>query len=112
MRRLADRGEPGTLGELCMSSKSVIGLDKQNSLQRSSIEFIGNAQPADPYKDGERWSDGKNGDGPEKYSPIWSSVNRKRQDSKGEPVKVQNCKAEVTSFPGMNMAPIAHDLSR
>ena len=61
-----------------MSSKSVIGLDKQNSLQRSSIEFIGNADPADPYRDGDRWSDGKDGDAAEKYSPIWSSVNRKR----------------------------------
>ena len=53
------------------------------------------------------------GDGREKYSPIWSSINRTRNDSddrtlneEKKPVKIENCKQEIISFPGMSMAPI------
>ena len=69
--------------------------------------------PTDPYKDAEKLSDDAAGDGREKYSPIWSSINRKRNDSddrtlneEKKPVKIENCKQEIISFPGMSMAPI------
>lgn len=77
---------------------------------RSSIEMVA---PIDPYKDAEKLSDDAAGDGREKYSPIWSSINRKRNDSddrtlneEKKPVKIENCKQEIISFPGMSMAPI------
>ena len=116
LQRLADKEEAGGLS---VSSRSALGLDQQNSLQRSSIELLKNAQITDPYKDVERFSNGKKdvrdsqGNEEEKYSPIWSSVGRKnREKSKSQAIKVENCKAEVTAFPTMNMAPIDQGLSR
>ena len=83
--------------------------------------MIGNGVAQDPSKNIDKWSEGKK-EGVEKYSPIWSSVNRKggieRQYSKKSAIKVENGKLEegmkVTSFPNMslNMAGIDKGLSR
>ena len=103
----------GSFGDLCISSKSVLGLE----LQRSSVELLNEGRssiemvaPLDPYKDAEKISDEE---AKEKYSPIWSSINRKNNDSEDKkPVKIENCKQEIGSFPSMNMAPINQGLSR
>ena len=115
-------------GGQSMSSKSILGLARQDSLQRSSIELIGNGVVQDPYKDADKFSEEKKAPKQEKYSPIWSSVNRKRDHSKNNPIKVENGKADgrvstlerlkldenvkVSSFPNMNMAGIDRGLSR
>ena len=111
LKRIGDVA--GSFGDLCISSKSVLGLE----LQRSSVELLNEGRssiemvaPINPYKDIEKISNDKSGDekeGEEKYSPIWSSINRKRNDSEEKkPVKIENCKPEIGSFPGMGMAPI------
>lgn len=103
-------------GGQSMSSKSILGLARQDSLQHSSIELIGNGVVQDPYKDVDKFSEEKKAPKQEKYSPIWSSVNRKRDHSKNNPIKVENGKADenvkVSSFPNMNMAGIDKGLSR
>ena len=66
--------------------------------------------PIDPYKNIEKTSNDQfedEKDGKEKYSPIWSSINRKKNDSEErKPVKIENFKPELGTFPGMGMAPI------
>ena len=86
----------GSFGDLCISSKSVLGLE----LQRSSVELLNEGRssiekvaPLDPYKDAEKNSDEE---AKEKYSPIWSSINRKNNDSEDKkPVKIENCKQVI-----------------